>query len=69
MAQWFIRRKGKKQAAHIWDGTDTLCRMASTGGLKLSRFAVTDDKGEHDICHMCAVMQKKQSDVEAARRR
>lgn len=58
--RYLIRMRGAKVKAHYWDGTDTFCRMASTGGLKLLRFAVCDDRGSHEVCHMC--------DVEARRR-
>lgn len=52
--QWLIRKNGAKVKAHVWNGVDTACRMASTGGLKLSRFEVRQDRGRHEICHMCA---------------
>jgi len=53
MAQWLIRKTGSKVKAHIWNGRDTACRMASTGGLKLDRFEVRQDRGTHEVCHMC----------------
>jgi len=44
---------GKKAKAHYWDGMDTMCRMASTGGLKIERYSVFDSPMEKDICTMC----------------
>jgi hypothetical protein len=51
---WLIRKSGTKVKAHIWNGSDTVCRMASTHGLKMDRFEVRDDRGQHEICHMCS---------------
>jgi hypothetical protein len=51
--KYLIRKTGKKVKAHLWINGDTLCRMWSTGGLKQSRFEIRDDRGEHEICHMC----------------
>lgn len=53
MTAYLIRRRGQKQRAHIWLGSDTACRMASTGGLKLARFEVTQDLNGKDLCQMC----------------
>jgi hypothetical protein len=50
---WLIRSKGKKQKAHVWTGTDTLCRMWSTGGMKPTRFQVRAERGDKEICFMC----------------
>jgi len=57
--EYLIRKTGAKVKAHIWQGSDTACRMASTGGLKRSRFEIRTDRGEHEICQMCAATQKK----------
>lgn len=46
-----IKRGGK---AHYWDGSDTKCRMASSGGLSMRKYVVTAEPGERLICHMCA---------------
>jgi hypothetical protein len=57
--QFLIRGKGKKNAAHYWDGKDTACRMWSTGGMNQGRkWSVHDDPGEHPICTMCANVRK-----------
>ena len=51
---WLIKKNGTKAKAHIWTGTDTVCRMASTGGLTLSRFEVRKERGDHEVCSMCS---------------
>jgi len=52
--QFLIRKhQNKIKRAHIWLGLDTACKMASTGGLKLSRYKVTDLTYGYEICKMC----------------
>jgi hypothetical protein len=51
--KYLIRQRGEKVRAHYWDGTDTACRMASTGGLRMDRFLVTDSPLGKAVCHMC----------------
>lgn len=51
--QYLIRNVGSKNSAHVWLGTDTACRMWSTGGMKQSRFSVTECNKGRDICQMC----------------
>jgi hypothetical protein len=48
---YLISKRGR--IAHIWDGKDTACRMASTGGLKLEKCRAVDEIGERAICQMC----------------
>lgn len=55
---WLIRKRGLKARAHIWNGSDTACRMWSTGGLKRDLFECSPDRGQHEICHMCAVVAR-----------
>lgn len=40
-------------AAHLWNGKDTVCRMASTGGLNLRRYKVFDNTCGKSICKNC----------------
>lgn len=51
--KFLIRKSGNNQKAHIWEDGDTLCRMASTGGIKVSRFNLFDDDCGKDVCTMC----------------
>ncbi len=63
--EYLIRNKPKaKMRAHIWTGTDTACRMWSTGGL-ISRkgYSVHSTAEGRDICQMC----KAATDVEPLR--
>ena len=43
----------KKATAHIWMGTDTACRMWSTGGIKNKQMKVLDDRDGRRICQNC----------------
>jgi len=54
--RFLIRRKGTKKLAHHWTGSDTVCRMYSTGGLArgLSHYVICDEPKGHPICTMCA---------------
>jgi hypothetical protein len=52
--EYLIKRNGQRVTAHIWTGNDTLCTMASTGGLRLSRFEIHDSPNGRKICTMCA---------------
>lgn len=49
----YLVRKKRGGKAHYWEGTDTKCRMASTGGLSMRKYLVTDHPGDRLICHMC----------------
>jgi hypothetical protein len=57
--EYLIRARGKRSAnaaAHLWDGKDTVCRMASTGGLGRNwgkKYTIVEDRGNHRICSMC----------------
>jgi hypothetical protein len=64
--RWLIRNRGAKAKAHIWTGVDTVCHMASTGGLNRSRYSVQDALGSRKICHMCQAVAER--DLGKARR-
>jgi hypothetical protein len=50
---WLIRKTGLKARADIWDGSDSACRMYSTGGIRnKSRYAVREERGDHAVCYM-----------------
>jgi hypothetical protein len=57
--KYLIKKTGVKVRAHIWTGEDTVCRMWSTGGLRQQRFEVREDRGDHQICHMCFSIQEQ----------
>jgi hypothetical protein len=46
---------------HLWNGSDTSCRMWSTGGLKQSRpgWVFVEKKPERDFSQMCMVNKEK----------
>lgn len=47
------RKLGKKPRSHIWNGTDTACRMWSTGGMNQSKQWEVVQKQIGTICAMC----------------
>ena len=60
--KYLIRTKGGKiqrSRAHLWDGIDTVCHMASTGGLNLKKYGLSDDPCGHEICFMCELVSKQ----------
>lgn len=59
--KFFIKNKGKARA-HLWTGTDTVCRMYSTGGLGRKadkRYSVQESTRGRYICTMCFIVSKK----------
>jgi len=56
----YLVRKRPTGKAHYWEGIDTLCRMASTGGLQLRRYKVAANSGGRPVCHMCSNAKRKQ---------
>lgn len=58
--KYLLRKRGLSNPAHYWTGNDTVCRLASTGGLKPGGFRVLDDAPDgRDICLMCQNNLKK----------
>jgi hypothetical protein len=51
--KFLVRAKGRVKAAHIWFQGDTLCRMASTGGLVLSGYREHTTALGLPVCQMC----------------
>lgn len=49
----------RKSVAHLWTGTDTVCRMYSTKGLKEERQELTETTLGKRICTMCAIVKRK----------
>ena len=49
----YLVRKRKPRVAHIWIGTDTACRMYSTGGLAKKKYMVAYGPTSLAICTMC----------------
>ena len=57
--EYFYNLDKKSTAAHIWVGSDTACRMLSTGGMKRGGKKVHKESGERRICVMCQSNVKK----------
>ena len=49
----YLIRKRRNGRAHLWLYGDTLCRMASTGGLNYRRYTVRADNPGLPLCTMC----------------
>jgi very-short-patch-repair endonuclease len=58
--QQFLMRGESARIAHLWTGSDTLCRMFSTGGMRQDRFSVHMDPGAAEICHLCRCRRNEQ---------
>lgn len=58
------KRLNIKKRAHYWNGTDTLCRMFSTGGLRSRQLVVADTSYGMPVCSMCRKAAIKQGLVE-----
>lgn len=54
--RWFTRKTHRARPVfHIWNGHDTACRMASTGGLNLEKYVEYNGEipANGVICAMC----------------
>lgn len=51
--KFLVRRVGSKSRAHLWNGSDTACRMFSTGGMCRDRYFCVTHPGPREICWMC----------------
>lgn len=49
----YLKRRKKPRVAHVWTGTDTACRMASTGGLAMRKYEVSGRMDGLRFCEMC----------------
>jgi hypothetical protein len=73
--EYLIRKRGTGRA-HLWMGTDTLCRMASTGGLRPHRYTLNSSHCMLPVCQMCRNVAEREGilwrgvsmDVEAGQR-
>lgn len=55
----YLVAQGPNAKAHLWTGTDTVCRMWSTGGLDQRLYRVTDNPKQRPTCTMCAAVQAR----------
>lgn len=51
--KYLVNRKTRKSVAHLWDSTDTYCRMHSTSGLKSTSYEVSDTAANKAVCSIC----------------
>ena len=57
---YLLNPKKKKSVAHMWTGTDTVCKMFSTGGMKQKRQVVSEETKGKPLCHMCETVHNKE---------
>ena len=48
----YLAKKNSK-VVHFWTGTDTVCRMYSTGGIKSQDFDIVTTTLGRNICTQC----------------
>ena len=53
------KRLTAKSVAHIWTGSDTACRMYSTGGLNPKKYKLSKESYDLKICTMCRNVQER----------
>lgn len=51
--KYLININNSSGVAHIWVDGDTVCRMHSTGGLKLKNYAFSDSVAGREVCRNC----------------
>ena len=56
-----IPQNRAKWKHHIWDGEDTLCRMASTEGLNVKKYQSSDPSQGGSICKICRGIYEKRN--------
>ena len=57
-------RRIKKSVVHLWTGEDTICKMYSTGGLKVEDYKVSETPENRNICQNCLNVQAQNQFVE-----
>ena len=50
----YLVKKRKAKVFHLYKNGDTACQMYSGGGLKISRYEITDNIDGLRMCHICA---------------
>lgn len=61
----YLVRTNNAAVAHLWNGTDTECRMASSGGLNLRKFKLASEANVPTCTNCVAVSISRQSKAEA----
>lgn len=49
----FRRTSKKRRVVHVWTGSDTVCRMWSTGGMVHSKFDYVESPEGFTLCANC----------------
>lgn len=62
---YFYNTNSRRDLAHIWTGTDTACRMWSSGGIgSRSGWSVHAESAGKRICHQCSMASRAALEAE-----
>ncbi len=61
--KYLIRNTKKSKVYHLWNGSDTVCKLWSTGGMNQSRYIQSDDNCGLALCQMCNNNNRKTIDI------
>ena len=61
--EYLVNTKKRKSVAHCWDGNDTRCKMASTGGLDVKKMKVLSSNSGFRICKLCQSAGKPKKSI------
>ena len=66
--RYLVMKNGEKNKAHILNGRDTVCRMLSTGGLKINskKTMIVSEPTDAGICLLCQQKMNKYTREEYA---
>ena len=66
--RYLVMKNGEKNKAHILNGRDTVCRMLSTGGLKINskKTMIVSEPTDAGICLLCQEKMNKYTREEYA---
>lgn len=54
----YLIRKKKPKCYHVFVGSDTLCRLYSTGGLSKKKYVLSSTPGDLPVCQLCGAVMK-----------
>ena len=52
----YLAKKENSKVVHFWNGTDTVCRRYSTGGIKGDAYEIVTNTLGREICTQCGVV-------------
>ena len=58
----YLARKKKPVTYHLFDGSDTACRMWSTGGMNHRKYELVESVESLFLCTLCETHTRKDGD-------